>query len=370
MKPTAPALLDRIAAPLAYLTVFQRMLFFSLVGLAGLLVAGIPPVIEMNRIVQSSRVFEQKHLAGAVAAADIRAAHLRARLTMLAIVAENDPSRRSALEQNLAEHDASFLEGVARLRALVPEDSQSLGEVEAGHRARVAFRSRMVELARAGRGAEALAIANDQATMDAFQRQLSQPLDKVMLDIAHHVSRAASESLDRHSWIEHLTAVTLPLGVLIFAVISAMFTRSIAAPLRGLRDEIVALTTGRLDRDIPYVGQTNEIGDAARALRALQQISVEQDDRRWAKEQLAGLLAEAQRARDYAGLGEALLDRLCPLLGAGQHHRPESAYHTRAIARGRSGSAHPGIRSVQSAQPLRSEEPRGADRSYKPRRAK
>ena len=318
MKPSAPTLLDRIAAPLLYLTVFQRMLFFSLVGLCALLIVGIPPIIEMNRIVENSRVFEEKHLAGAVAAADLRAAHLRARLTMLAIVAEGDASRRTALEQNLAAHDSSFLAGVARLRELVPEDSQSLGEVEAGHRTRVAFRSRMIELAKAGQGAEALAIANDQATMDAFQRQLSQPLDKVMLDITRHVSRAATESLDRHSRIELVGMATMLLGTLAFIMNSLMFTRSIVSPLRALRDEIVALTTGRLDSGIPYVDQNNEIGDAARALQALQQVSVEQEHQRWAKEQLAGILAATQRAGEYVGFGEVLLARLCPLLGAGQ----------------------------------------------------
>jgi signal transduction histidine kinase/DNA-binding response OmpR family regulator/HPt (histidine-containing phosphotransfer) domain-containing protein len=318
MKSSAPTLLDRITAPLLYLTVFQRMLFFSLVGLAGLLVTGIPPVIEMNRIVQSSRVFEEKHLAGAVAAADIRAAHLRSRLTMLAIITEVDPTRRKALEQNLIAHDASLLAGVARLRELVPEDSQSLDEVEAGHRARVAFRARMVDLAKAGRGAEALAIANDQATMDAFQRQLSQPLDKVMLDITRHVNRAALESLDRHNRIEILGGATILLGVLIFVLISVMFTRSIASPLQVLRDEIVALTTGRLDREIPYVGQNNEIGDAARVLQALQLRSVEQESERWVREQLAGILGATQRTAAFRQFGEVLLAQLCPLVGAAQ----------------------------------------------------
>jgi two-component system sensor histidine kinase/response regulator len=318
MNPPAPSLLDRITAPVFYLTVFQRMLLFSLLGLSGILVVGIPPLFEINRIVEGSRIFEEKHLAGAVAAADIRAAHLRARMTMLAIVAESEPSRRIALERELVAHDASFLAGVARLRELVPEDSQPLGEVEAGHRSRVMFRTRMIEMAKAGRGAEALAIANDQATMDAFQRQLSQPLDKVMLEITRHVHGAATESLERHARIELWSVAAMLFGTLIFILVSVMFTRSIATPLNRLRDEIVALTAGRLDNHIPYAEQNNEIGDAARALMTLQRISVEQADQRWAKDQLADILGATQHAQSLAGFGEALLARLCPSLGAAQ----------------------------------------------------
>ena len=318
MKTYPPSLLDRITALLMRLSTFHRMLIFSLTGLSAMLVVGIPPLFEINRLVQESRVFDEKHLAGAVAAADIRAAHLNARLTMLAIVAEADPERRIALEQNLEAHDANFIAGVARLRNLVPEDSESLLEIEPGHRSRVVFRTRMIQLANAGRGTEALTIANDQKTMDAFQRQLSQPLDQVMLAITRHVSSAANESFARHAAVEQLGLATMLFGTLIFILLTVITSRSVAAPLGRLRNEIVALTEGRRENDIPFADQHNEIGDIARALISLQKLSIELENQRWVKAQTAEILESTQQANSLQDFGQRTLTSLCPAVGAVQ----------------------------------------------------
>lgn len=101
------------------------------------------------------------------------------------------------------------------------------------------------------------------------------------------------------------TAVQLSLaaGVLAFllaAVLTAVIVRSIIGPLRQLEHAMAAITSGRLDVELPPAGH-DEIGEMTRTLRLLQRSLVERDR---LERQHREAEAEAQRARRQ--LGEAI----------------------------------------------------------------
>jgi two-component system sensor histidine kinase/response regulator len=108
------------------------------------------------------------------------------------------------------------------------------------------------------------------------------------------------------------------IGLLIFIAISMFFTRLIVVPLNQLRDRITGLVAGRLDEDIFFVKEKNEIGDMARALSVLQQTARDERDRSWVKEELSILTTELQKADSLDKFCRSLLNRFCPLVGAVQ----------------------------------------------------
>jgi PAS domain S-box-containing protein len=78
-----------------------------------------------------------------------------------------------------------------------------------------------------------------------------------------------------------------------------------------------AIAAGDLTQNIT-TDAPGAFGQLACALLSLQQVSLDLANQRWTKENLAEILAAVQRAENFQEFGEALLARLCPLLGAGQ----------------------------------------------------
>jgi two-component system sensor histidine kinase/response regulator len=316
MSTLTPSLLDRLAAPLAYLTVFQRMILFALVGLMSMFVVSILPFQEMDRLVENSSRFEERQYAAAYTAQELKVTHLKMRMTLLDLLRESDSLRRRSLALKLQDFDSQFAKGFATLRALLPERNLQFNEIEGTHRERVAFRTELLATLERGSAAEAVAAANEPARLAATQRDLSDPLEQLTSEISDGVRQASVETRETHDAGARLAIAYVFCGSLLFIALSILFTRSIAQPLQGLRDMIVAQAEGRYDREIPYADQRNEIGDMARALVSLRQVSCELEDRRWAKGQLADILSAVQRAESLQEFGDILLARLCPLVDA------------------------------------------------------
>ena len=78
-----------------------------------------------------------------------------------------------------------------------------------------------------------------------------------------------------------------------------------------------AIAEGDLTQEI-NTGQPGSFGEMAHALVWLQQASREQEARRWAKAQLADIVAAVQTAETLATFGETVLAQLCPAVGAVQ----------------------------------------------------
>lgn len=85
-----------------------------------------------------------------------------------------------------------------------------------------------------------------------------------------------------------------------------------------MRHTVEALAAGRLDLEIPHTDFPNEIGNMARSIRVLQAGARQLEQQRWVKSNLAELTPDIQHTSDFPELARALLNRVAPLLRAGQ----------------------------------------------------
>ena len=105
--------------------------------------------------------------------------------------------------------------------------------------------------------------------------------------------------------------------VLIGLVAALVVARSITRPLELLRDRIDALADGRLDTEVPYQQQANELGDIARAVEVFKRSMVGLERERWLKAHTAEIAGALQQTDDPSAFGRELLGRLVPLLSGG-----------------------------------------------------
>jgi two-component system sensor histidine kinase/response regulator len=102
--------------------------------------------------------------------------------------------------------------------------------------------------------------------------------------------------------------------------LSILLNQLSAVTETGLADSIRvarAMAAGDLRQTLgnDYPGQ---FGEMAGALVSLQEVCIELENQRWAKEQLAGVLGKVQLADSMEEFGEKALAELCPALGAMQ----------------------------------------------------
>jgi two-component system sensor histidine kinase/response regulator len=315
---TVPAtFLDRLSTPLARLTLLQRMLLFALMAITSMLVVGVPPILSYDHI-QSSRQLQNSHYDAALTVKNIYVTHLQTRSVLLDLLHAQASAARSSLQQRLVQLDAQFDADVAHLRQLVPEHEVLIARIEDGHRKRLSFRAILLDKLTSGHPEAALAIINDPAQQDKARQMIDEPLSALTTSIRDSTRQANLDLLDEEQLQVKLMLAAMAFGVIFFLAISLLVTRSIVKPLFHLRDRIAELVDGKLDAEISFVDQKNEIGEIARALFFLQQSAREQDNKAWSKEHLAAISAEAQKAESLEEYGNALLARLCPLVGAVQ----------------------------------------------------
>jgi PAS domain S-box-containing protein len=310
-------LLERLAAPLALLTVFQRMALFSLLGLLSMLAVSIAPFLAMDRLIEANQRFEQRHLAAALISRELKEAHLLTRMTLLDVLHATDPQQRSAFALTLGRLDERYSAALARLRERVPELSRPLAEIEAGHATRVRTREAILQLAEGGLVEQALVAAYDPARLQSNEQWMAQ-LDSLTEHIGEQVREAAAELRQAHDTDARYALWRIAFGFLVFIGLSLLFTSSIAIPLRRLRDKTVALAEGQYEIEIPYGEQRNEIGEMAQALLSLKQVSLELEDKRWVKDRLMTFLSALQQTESLEAFGNTLLAHLCPAVGAAQ----------------------------------------------------
>jgi len=316
MSTATTHLLDRIIVPLHQLSVSRRIRLISLFGLTGILLVSILPIIEMNRMAEVERTIGERHQANVTVVTALQDIYVGVRLNLHVIIFEANPAERGSHARKLVARDVEFENGITRLRRQAPKQDARLKEIETGYRHFITFRDRITDLVNTGHTREALAIANDPATLDQFQRQLSVPLGQLLQELTQNARDESMDSLDRHNQIEDLVLAAMMFGAGAFLLLAQLLSRSIVGPLDSLREEIVALSEERRENAIPFAGLRNEVGEIARALQSLQRSSVDQENQRWVKAQLAAILAATQSQQTLETFGEALLSSLCPAAGA------------------------------------------------------
>ncbi|WJN61738.1 response regulator [Pseudomonas sp. SO81] len=174
-----------------------------------------------------------------------------------------------------------------------------------------------MELAGQGRQGQALLLVNG----DEFQ-QLDSRADAVLGDIVRGKQEALRDlvaDITRSAERSSLLTYILLLGGLALALVLAwLVSQSIRKPLERVRSAVDQLTAGHLDQPIPHTDLQNETGDLARAIAKLQVESRQLERQRWIKAQVSLIQTDIQAAETPEQLGRLVLQRLAPMLGAGQ----------------------------------------------------
>jgi two-component system sensor histidine kinase/response regulator len=317
--PTPTGIIDHLTTPLERLTVFQRLLLFTLVAVSAFIVIGILTILQSSRIVEvSNHVMNNQHHASTTVR-DLVAHHLKLRAAMLVFLSEDKSAHRHEDNRRIIrELDTKFRESISQLRRFVPEHETLIALIESGHHQRSGFRTSLMERADAGHAAEALALINDPIQRGNTRLLLDEPLqrltDSIEADIDQINSRLYEEQ--KQQIVQLIIASLFGLGI--FALVSLLFSRSVVRPMDSLRKVVVDLVDGKLDTTVPYHEQNNEFGEMARALFILQRTAREQEVRSWVKAQLAMISAGAQKADSLEDFGRAVLDGVSPSVGAVQ----------------------------------------------------
>jgi len=95
-----------------------------------------------------------------------------------------------------------------------------------------------------------------------------------------------------------------------FALASYIIHIGVVQELWSLRDSIQRIAGGHLDQSVPYLEQSNEIGEIGRALQTLQEGARDRETLSWVKAETASTAVRLQSAENFAGFATSLLSRI------------------------------------------------------------
>ena len=300
------------------LTLFTKLAFgFALMLLIALGI-GLAGLKSRQTLADDLQVLYKKDLVGVFHAKDAQVLFVTiGRSVRQAIIAKDAVARDLALEQ-LIEARSQLPKEIERVRPTLSrvENLQNLASFEEHYAIYGRGLDNAVALLRAGRVADAQALVSSTeyqrpgvAANDALKR-----LNDLKVEGAYE--RFDRALLDSES-SSHNSLVLLGLGLLLGLLLWLLVTRSVAAPLRRLRDAVAELAEGKFDHVIPHRDYNNEIGDLARAVVVLQDEAQKMETQRWLKTHLAEVSNELQSAESIAELANIFLSKVAPLIKVG-----------------------------------------------------
>ncbi len=281
-----------------------------ILGIAGLLYSKMESESFIEQAAQNPRATE-------MAVRALRREVETVRLILSQIVTESDKAQRDDLLRQLFSSQNSLDNAFAKLKASFRGDPDVLAAVATQLDASRAYREQTLVLLHSGEREAAL------------QRTLAELADKTVLKLSYQLdliddfaaSQVRAIFLDgKKAFKEQLAHALhfLLLGFLALVCAAFVLTRSITRPLGVLRARIADLADGKLDEEVPFQQQRNEIGEIGRGVAVLQNVYRRMEAQRWIKSHIAEISVHLQAAADYADLAQRLLADLATLLGASQ----------------------------------------------------
>jgi signal transduction histidine kinase/CheY-like chemotaxis protein len=225
------------------------------------------------------------------------------------LVAETDPAKRPALDAELDKIRADYKSVIADALVKVPQHTAEIQTASA-------LFDRVIEDSRAVR---AMANAGDnQKALNLTRGSVSQELTEAR-QAAISIVNEVQKEIDQHS--NELTAKTRRsiliswlvriLGFLASFILASYIVHiGVVQELWSLRDSIQRIAAGHLDQSIPYLEQSNEIGEIGRALHTLQDGARDREMLSWVKAETATTGVRLQSAEDFASFATALMSRI------------------------------------------------------------
>jgi signal transduction histidine kinase/CheY-like chemotaxis protein len=225
------------------------------------------------------------------------------------LVAETDPLKRAAIEAQLDNARADYQSAIADALLKVPLRAD---EIKA---ASVLF-DRAIEDSRTVR---AMAMAgNNQIALNIMHGSVSQELTearaaviKIVNEMQKEIDQRSNELTARTRRSTMISWLVRIFGLLAsYALTSYIVHIGVVRELWSLRDSIQGIADGHLDQSIPYLEQSNEIGEIGRALHTLQEGARERETLSWVKAETASTGVRLQSAENFAAFATSLLSRI------------------------------------------------------------
>ena len=288
----------------------RRKLLIALVPLAIMvIVAGAYSSIQSKRIDTWYSDLIDTQVEGLRSVSEARSHTNRFGMFLFELVAETDPARRPAIDAELDKTRADYQSVIADALQKVPHRSDEI-------KAAAALFDQAIQDARTVR---AMAMAgNNQIALNIMHGSVSQELTEARVAAIRTVSEIQKE-IDQRS--DELTAKThrsilitwLVIGfglIASFALAAYILHVEVIRELWSVRDSIQGIAGGHLDQSIPYLEQSNEIGEIGRALHTLQGTARDRETLSWVKAETAATGVRLQSAEDFAEFATSLMSRI------------------------------------------------------------
>jgi two-component system, sensor histidine kinase and response regulator len=238
-----------------------------------------------------------------------RSQTVRYGLYLYRLIVETDPDRMRDLDAELDRCYSEYRTRTAEASRLYPAYSKRINAAAA------AFEKAVSD----SRPVRAASLINDNKKAAELMRasvddELQQSRDQA-IEIAQDMQRALDQRSDELTARTHqailITWLVIGLGILAsFGIASYFLQVDVVNELWGVRDSIQALASGDLERPIPFLNRSNEIGEISRSLHTLQGGARDRENHAWVKAEVAATGVRLQSAGDFKAFSSALLPRV------------------------------------------------------------
>ncbi|MBF0552886.1 MAG: PAS domain S-box protein, partial [Deltaproteobacteria bacterium] len=296
------------------LTLFQRMLAFVIVVSIVLILTEISNIPQLGQLKDITKNFYEHPYTTINAVKDVKYAVLDGRRVQREIIMENSLEKRQVLNELEKQYDTKVFTGLNIIKKTFLGDQDLVKESEALYRKLIEYRATNFVLMGQGHIEESWARTLDSAPGNPAAK-LAENLDLIS-DFAENGARAVYQQAQDTYRAAIWESIWYTLGgLLVLALVSVVFTRSITLPLGRFLHRIVGLSEGGLDEDIPFLHLNTEFGQIGRALEALRRVARTQESQTQGKAEVAEMTQTLQVCTTFEEFGNVLTSRLAPVMG-------------------------------------------------------
>src|SRR5215468_3581528 len=238
-----------------------------------------------------------------------RALNMRYGSFLYRMIVETGPSSMHVVEAELENSHSEYRTRILEAVQLYPQFTEQITS------ASMIFEKAVVN----SRPVRAVALANDKKTAADLMRagvddQLQESRD-VVSELSDNMQRAVDQRSAELTARTHRT-ILITWGIIGFGMLcsfvfaSYLLNVDVVQELWTVRDSIRALAAGDLQRPIPFVTRSNEIGEISRSLEILQGGARECEIHSWVKAEVATTGVRLQSADEFSSFSSVLLSRI------------------------------------------------------------
>ncbi|HVM48470.1 MAG TPA: response regulator [Candidatus Acidoferrum sp.] len=300
------------------MTIARRVTILLAIPLAALLGLGVFMRLQFADLESRTRFVSETQIPSLAAlgniSRDVETMRVALRSDLLASDAAQQQKAKAAfgaaeadVSRLLAQYGDSLVAG--------DRDRRLMNDYRALTREYVAGANQVMELAAAGRRAEAVDLLNGSLALTGNQlSQTSAEWIQHNEELALKAGNGALQAISESRW-KMLLANSA--AVLITAALGFLTLRTIVRPIHALERSVKTIAGGDYTAEVPFTTATDETGGLARSIHILKQGAAAMDEQRWVKSNAATLAGQLQGAATLAEFGQRLLSGLVPMLGGG-----------------------------------------------------